>query len=188
MAALSLAQMLTRLNTKLSDSTDKTFTSSEKTEFLTSAYNDAEVFIIDRDTSLTTVSGQRNYTSPFAETTDIFLDSDTDGVGYRVDRSTYDVINGIIYFQNVRTLPSSKTLIIFGKNKLDTTDSLPDFLQDYVLTLAQIEAYEFMKNKYSTRFLKNDVSMGELITSLGQLEQKAAQLRKNLNNRREIAG
>lgn len=190
MAALSLAQMLTRLNTKLSDSTDKTFTSSEKTEFLTSAYNDAEVFIIDRDTSLTTVSGQRNYNVPtgFSEITDIFIDIDTDGVGYPVARDTYDVINGVIYFQNVRTLPSDKTLIIFGKNKLDTSDNLPDLLQDYVLTLAQIEAYEFMKNKYSTRFLKNDVSMGELVTSLGQLEQKAASLRKNLNNRREIAG
>lgn len=188
MAALSLAQMLTRLNTKLSDSLDKTFTSSEKDEFLVSAYNDANVFIIDRDTSLTTIAGQTNYTLPsgFTEPTDIYIDWSGDGVGTELDRSTYDVINGVIYFQNIRTLASGKTLIIFGKNKLDTTDNLPDFLQDYVLTLAQIEAYEFMKNKYSTRFLKNDISMGELVTSLNQLEQKAQSLRKNLNNRRVI--
>lgn len=188
MADLSVSQMKTRLNTKLSDSLDKTFTSSEKDEFLTSAYNDANVFIIDRDTSLTTTTA-RNYALPagFTEPTDIYLDSASDGVGDRIDSSTYDVINGYIYMQNVRTLPVGKTLILFGKNKLDTSDNLPESLQDYVLTLAQIEAYEFMKNKYSTRFLKNDVSMGELVTSLNQLEQKAADLRKNLPNKRVIA-
>lgn len=190
MAAQDYTEIKDRLNTKLSDSTDKTFSSSEKDEFLASAYNDAEVFIIDRDTSLTTVSGQRNYNLPtgFIEPTDIFIDTASDGVGNRLARDTYDVINGVIYFQNVRTLPSSCTLIIFGKNKLDTSDNLPDFLQEYVLTLAQIEAYEFMKNKYATRFLKNDVSMGELVTSLNQLEQKAASLRKNLSNRRVVEG
>lgn len=190
MAAQTYAQILARLNTKLSDSTDKTFTSSEKGEFLASAYNDASNFIIDRDTSLTTSNGTQNYTLPtgFIEPTDIFIDTESDGVGYRVDRSHYDVVNGVIYFSNIVSLPDSKTIIIFGKNKLDTSDTLPDFLQDYVLTLAQIEAYEFMKNKYATRFLKNDVSMGELISSLGQLEQKAAMLRKNLSNRRAIAG
>lgn len=190
MAALDLSQMLDRLNTKLSDSTDKTFTSSEKTEFLTSAYNNASNFIIDRDTSLTTVTDQYNYTVPtgFTEPTDIFIDLDSDGIGRRIPRNMYDVINGVIYFSNNLTLTANCTLILFGKNKLDTSDNLPDFLQDYVLTLAQIEAYEFMKNKYSTRFLKNDVSMGELVTSLNQLEQKAATLRKNLSNRRVVEG
>lgn len=189
MAALSVSQMKTRLNTKLSDSLDKTFTSSEKDEFLVSAYNDANVFIIDRDTSITTTS-DRFYTLPtgFTEPTDVFLDLTSNNIGTRLDRSTYDIINGVIYFQNVRTLPVGVTVILFGKTKLDTTDNLPDFLQDYVLTLAQIEAYEFMKNKYATRFLKNDVSMGELVTSLNQLEQKAASLRKNLSNRRVVEG
>lgn len=190
MAALSLSQMLDRLNTKLSDSTDKTFTSAEKTEFLTSAYNDASNFIIDRDNSLTTVSDRYNYTVPtgFTEPTDIFIDIDSDGIGKRIPRNMYDVINGVIYFNSNLDLSSGYTLILFGKNKLSTSDSIPDFLQDYVLALAQIEAYEFMKNKYSTRFLKNDVSMGELVTSLNQLEQKAQMLRKNLANRRVVEG
>lgn len=190
MAALSVSQIKTRLNTKLSDDQDKTFTSSEKDEFLVSAYNDASNFIIDRDTSLTTVSQQYNYTLPtgFTAPTDIFIDLDSDGVGYKIPTNQYNVINGVVYFSNSLSLTPNCTLILFGKNKLDTTDSLPDFLQDYVLTLAQIEAYEFMKNKYSTRFLKNDVSMGELVTSLNQLEQKAEMLRKNLNNRRVVEG
>ncbi len=188
MAALDSTEMLTRLNTRLSDSSDKTFTSSEKEEFLNAAYNDADVYIIDRDDTLSTIADQRNYASPFEEPTDIFIDTAGDGVGNRLDRGTYDVINGTIYFQNIRTLPSSTDLIVWGKSKLTTDDDVPDFLQEYVLTLAQIFAYEFMKNKYATRFLKNDVSMGELLSSLSQLEQRAGQLRKNLNNRREIAG
>lgn len=190
MAALSLSQMLDRLNTKLSDSTDKTFTSSEKEEFLTSAYNNASNFFIDRDTSLTTVANQYNYTLPtgFSEPTDIFVDIDSDGIGERIPRNMYNVINGVVYFSNDLNLSSGYTLIIFGKSPVTTSDNIPDFLQDYVLTLAQIEAYEFMKNKYATRFLKIDISMGELIASLNQLEQKAASLRKNLSNRRVVEG
>lgn len=189
MAALTFAQMITRLNTKLSDSTDKTFSSSEKEEFLTSALDDPEVFYIDRNTSLSTVAGQNNYNVPsgFSEITDIFIDSQSDGVGNRVDRNTYDVINGVIYFHNIRSLSTGDTIILFGKKDVTSSDTVPDLLQTYILTLAQLEAYEFMKNKYATRFLKNDVSMGELLSSIGQLEQKAANLRKNLSNRREIA-
>lgn len=190
MAAQTITQVKARLNTKLSDSTDKTFTSAEKDEFLASAYNDASNFIIDRDTSLTVVTDQLNYNLPtgFTDVTDIFVDFDSDGIGSRIPRNAYDIINGVIYFSNILSLGSGYTIILFGKNKLDTADNLPDFLQEYVLTLAQIEAYEFMKNKYATRFLKNDVSMGELISSLGQLEQKAATIRKNLSNRRVVEG
>ena len=190
MAALSFSQMLDRLDTKLSDSTDKTFTSSEKTEFLTSAYENVEVNFIGRDTSLTTVSNQYDYAVPatMTEITDIFVDTLGDDVGYAVPRNSYDIIDGYIYFSNTLSLVPSKTIILFGKKQVEITDTMPDFLQTYVLTLAQIEAYEFMKNKYATRFLKNDVSMGELISSLGQLEQKAAGLRKNLANRRVVEG
>jgi len=190
MAAQTYAQLLTRLNTLLSDSTDKTFTSTEKGEFLTNAFNDPSVYSVQRDVSLTTVANQYNYTVPtgYSDITDIFIDIDADGIGTKVARNTYDIINGVIYFSNIRTLPASKTIILFGKKKLTTSDNIPDMLQEYVLVLAQIEAYRFMKNKYATRFLKNDVSMSELIASLTDLERKAESLRKNLLNRREIAG
>lgn len=189
MAALTFAQMTTRLNTKLSDSTDKTFSSSEKNEFLTSAYDDPEVYYIGRDTSLTTVADQNAYTVPsgFGEITDIFFDTLDDGVGNRVERNSYDIVDGTIYFHNIRSMPTGYNIIIFGKKDVAITDTMPESLQTYVLTLAQLEAYEFMKNKYATRFLKNDVSMGELLSAIGQLEQKAGSLRKNLANRREIA-
>lgn len=191
MAALSLSQMLERLNTKLSDSNDKTFTSSEKGEFLTSAYNDPNVFYIDRDTSLTTSDTSLIYALPAncQDVTDVFIDTLSDDIGTLVDRDSYSLINGSLYFDEIhRWLPSGKTIILFYKHKVTTSDDLPDFLQEYVLTLAEIEAYSFMKNKFSTRFLKNDVSMAELINSLSERKQHAQELRRQLANKRAIAG
>lgn len=191
MAAQTFSELLDRLDTTLSDSTDRTFTSSEKSEFMTRAFNDPYVYKITRDTSLTTASQTANYTLPSTmdEVTDVQIDVLGDGYPSSVDRSTYDIVNGVLYFDAIQKyMPANKTIVLIGKQKLTTNDSVPDFLQEYVLTLAEIEAYSFMKNKYATRFLKNDVSMAELVNSLVERRQHAGELRKNLDNHREIVG
>lgn len=189
MAAQSYTQLRTRLDTNLADSEDKTFSSGEKDEFMNRAFNNAQVSTINRDTSLTSSSSVNAYAVPSGtqEITDIFIDDLGDGVGSAIARNTYDVIDGYIYFRNI-PLVDGKTIILFYKKKLTTSDSVPDSLQEYVLLLAELEAFGFMKNKYSTRFLKNDVSMGELISSMGELQQRTESIRKNLTNRRVVEG
>lgn len=187
----SYAEMGTRLDTMLSDAADRTYSSSEKDEFLDSAYNDPLVFQIARDTSLTTGTETPSYTLPSTidEVLDVMIDTRADGFPERVDRSAYEVIAGTIYFDwTQQYIPSGKTIVIIGKQKLTTDDDLPMFLQEYVLHLASIYALEFLKNKFASRFLKNDVSMTEIIAAINTHRQRVAELRKSLANRRSIAG
>lgn len=187
----SYNDMLTRLSTMLSDSADRTYSSSEKQEFLNSAYNDPLVFKIIRDTSLTSGTEDPDYTLPATvnEVLDVMIDNQSDGFPERLDRSSYEVIGGVLYFDySQKYLPTGKTLVIIGKEKLTTTDDLPEFLQEYVLHLGTIYALEFLKNKFATRFLKNDISMTELIAAINTHRQRVQELRKSLANRRSVAG
>lgn len=191
MAAQTYAQLRTRLNITLSDQADKTFSSGEKDEFMNRAINDPAVFKIARDNSLTTDSTTLIYSLPdnTQEVTDVFVDILGDGVGALIDRDSYDVIDGSLYFQEVhKPLINNKNIILFIKKKLTINDSIDDFLQEYVLILSEIEAYSFMKNKFSTRFLKNDVTMVELLNSISERKAHAQELRRQLANKRAIAG
>lgn len=192
MAAQTFSQLRTRLDTSLSDSANKTFSTGEKDEFMTRAFNDPVVYKLIRDTSLTTTSTTATYTLPSTVTEPTDVGIDTTGDGFRItwlDRDSYDIIDGKLIFQSVQyPLMNGKTIYLYGKYKLTVSDSVPDFLQEYVLTLAEIEAFSFMKNKYATRFLKNDVTMAELLNGITERKQHAQELRKSLANRREIAG
>lgn len=191
MAAQTYTEMRDRLDTMLSDTADRTFSSSEKDEFMNSAWNDPLVFQIVRDTSLTTGTEDPDYTLPATidEVLDVMIDTNSNGFPERLDRSSYEVIGGVLYLDFTQQyLPSSKTLVVVGKQKLTTDDDLPEFLQEYVLHLASIYAFEFLKNKFASRFLKNDVSMTEIIAAINTHRQRVAELRKSLANRRSIAG
>lgn len=190
MAALSISGLQTKLNTRLNDSTDRTFTSSEKTEFLTSAINDEHVFDIIRDESITTVAQQSSYDvsgTGISDLTDVAIDTLGDGYPDPIDRDAYEVIGDNLYFDMAhRGIPDGKTMILTGKQKLTANDSIPEFLHEYVLTLATIEAYRLLSATYTTRFLKNDVTLAEILQNIRDLENKANQLRVNLRNRRAV--
>lgn len=83
MATFTAAQLKTRLNTKLRDSADRTFSSSEKDEFYTTACEDEYVYKITKDTSLTVVAGSFSYALPtgFTEVTDFGFDANGYGGG-----------------------------------------------------------------------------------------------------------
>lgn len=192
MAALSFAQMRTRQNRRLKDPTDITFTSSEKDEFLTTAIADPYVFDITRDTSITTAASTASYDLSgldITEVTDIGIDMVGDGYPEPITRDGYDIIDGTLYFEGrYRGVPADKTLYITGKRKLTASNSIPEFLQEYVLRLADINAYEELIASFTTRFLKNDVTMSGLQSTIRGLQIRVSDLRKNLANRREIRG
>lgn len=190
MPALSISQLQDKLNTRLGDATDRTYQSSEKTEFLNSAINDEYVFDIVRDDSITTVADQASYDISGTGVTDVIdvsIDIRGDGYPEPMARSAYDVVGDTLYFDGVyKGLPADKTLIILGRGKLTTTDTIPEFLQEYVLTLAHIEALMELATTYTTRFLKNDVTLSEIIAQKRELEAKANRLRVTLRNRHSV--
>jgi hypothetical protein len=190
MAALSISGLQTKLSTRLNDSSDRTFSSSEKTEMLTSAIQNEHVYDIIRDDSNTTTANTASYDisgTGITDLTDVQVDVLGDGFGHPIDRDGYEVMGDTLYFDPAKKgIPADKTLILIGKQKLTESDQIPEFLQEYVLTLATVEAYRLLAATYTTRFLKNDVTLAEILRNIQDLENKAAQLRTNLRNRRSV--
>lgn len=189
MAALSFSQMKTRGKVKLRDTANVTLTDSEHAENLKSALYDPYVYIIDRDDNTTTVANQANYDVPdgMTEVTDILIDLYDNGYPVRVERQGYDIINGVIYFDlRHQSIPDGKTMIIIGKVKLDENSLIPDFLQEYVFQLYMIETFEMIKTSLTTRFVKNDITMSEIVASIGTHKSRAAELRGQLSNHRNV--
>lgn len=187
MAELSFNDLLTRFNTKLRDSTNLTFSAAEKTDVLTSAINDPYVAKPTVDTSLTTAANTYSYTLPdgLSEIFDLGLDMDSDGIFHHVARDNYELIDGNIYFTN-KALPTGKTIQLRARQKLTTNDTFPDKVQDYILELAQAGAFELLKTSKTSRFVKNDITMVELLASINSHKAEAARLRQDLINQRLV--
>src|SRR5882724_5397500 len=169
MAAADYTAVKSRFNTRLSDTSNVTFSSAEKDEFLTKAYNDGYNYGVTRDTSLATSSGTYSYTLPTGITNvfELYIDMDgTNAFRHPIERADYDVISTTLYIRS--TLPSGRALLLVGEKKYTTSDSMPDLNQDYVLELAHIEALKFLKSKLATRFLKNDITMAEILHAIGE--------------------
>ena len=186
MATATYSQVKDRLNTRLADAGDTTFTTGQKDEFLTKAYNDSYNFGVGRDASLTTAANTYQYTLPTGYN-DIFeLYINLDGTGALRDligRDSYDIIGGVLYIRDV--LPSGKSLLLIGEKKFTTSETaLPELNQDYVIELAVLEAMRWLKHRYATRFVKNDLTMSEVLQAIQECQQEAARLRAQLMNQR----
>ena len=181
-----------RFNRRMKDSEDTTFTSSEKDEFYAAALDDPYCTKLSRDTSLTITANQAVYTLPtgfVGNLTDIGYDVNDYGYTHYLDRQAFEVIDGnLIFHYSYRQLPGGKTLHLIGEKKLGTTDDVPEYLVPYVLELMTIEAFEFLKSNLTTRFLRNDITMGEIVTAIGTHERRAEKLRGNLANKRSVQG
>lgn len=190
MAATDITGLATRLRTWLRDSTKVTFTDAEITEALTYAIDDEDAYIIDEDSSLTTLANTENYAVPgtFQVVTDLLVDYADDGFPSPLDSSAWDVINGKIHIRRVyKGIPAGHKLYVRGKSKLDTTSTFPEYLQNFILTRAKIFCLRYIQSSLSTRFVKNDITMTEVLNQLAYEEREAERLRNNLPNKRAIS-
>lgn len=186
--AVVFSDLKTRLNTWLRDAQNLTFTDAEKTEILTEAINDPFVASIVRDTSITIVAGTYTYNVPTG--IDAFFelgyDKNGDGLFHVIPREYYDVINGVIYL-SIKSLPAGRSLIVVGKNKLTTASTdYPARVQEYILHLAMVGAFEMLKTSLTTRFVKNDMTMADIINSINTHKQRAEELRRTITNQRLV--
>jgi len=192
--ALSYADAQTTLNTILGDSTDVTFTSSEKQRALTRAWNDSMVVNVVWDNSLTYSTGTYQYAIPATLTTiqDIYLSPVGDTLPYPepIGNGLWEVVNGNIQF-NQRAdniIPSNYKLYLKGHYKLTTSDNItPVNMQEYVLALAGVYTLAMLAHKKANLFTKNDVTMAELIALKRELQTDVDRLRRNLLREPESA-
>lgn len=187
MADITKSQLKVKFNTRLRDTTNVTWTSGEKDDILSAAILDPFVYIVDTDKTLVTVANQPEYTSPVQAITDMQIDTNGDGYPKPVPREAYDLINGVIRFGRAyKGIPAGKTLYVTGEIKLTDFDTYPDMIQEYILQTAMAEAFEMLKTSLTSRFVKNDMTMSEIVQSISTHRAEAARLRSQIMNQRPV--
>lgn len=102
-----------------------------------------------------------------------------------ISAELYHITDGKIYFTHRASsfLSTGDTLVITGKYKLASTDSIPDteqVLHDYVINLATWIVLKQMGVTKILSFLHNDTSMSELINFRREVERDVKALRAQL--------
>ena len=184
---MTYAQSLTTLNTILGDTGDVTFTPEEKQRAMTRAWKDPYVVSTVWDSSLTFTDTDYNYTLPATLTTlkDIYLSTSnsTSDFPEPISSDLWEVVGGIIQFlpQANAIIPTNYTLYLKGNYKLTTANTIDNAgLEEYVLSLAGVNTLTLLGFKKANLFLKNDLTMGELIALKRDLQQDVREGRLRL--------
>lgn len=186
------ADFLAELNIRTGDTDNFTFTPEEKGAALTEAFNDEYVITDKWDTSLLFTQGTYQYTKPSGvdAVSDIAIKADNShDYPEKIDPSLWEVVGNNIQFKpGADIIPTGYTLYLKGKTKYDDADTINEVnVQEYLLNLAQLRLYKIMLAKKSMRFLKNDTTVGEIVTVKRDLEQDVAQYRRRLPKQYQLA-
>jgi hypothetical protein len=143
---------------------------------------------------LTYSQGTYQYTLPNTLTTvkDIYISptGSTQPFPEPIDSDLYELVDGKIQFsqQADSIIPNGYTLYIKGNYKLETTDTLDTVnLQEYVIALAGVNTLTLLTFKKANLFVKNDVSMSELIGLRRELQNEVKEYRQKLLKEYESA-
>ena len=184
---LNKSQLKTKLNTRLRDGSNLTWSDVEKDDLLSAAIADPYAAIATTDTSITTVANQSTYVCPMESITDLAVDLNGDSYPVSIPRDAYDCFDGnLVFTRAYKGLPAGKTLYITGMLKLDDSATFPYVLQEYVLNLAMGEAYRMLSTTLTSRFVKNDITQAEIMQKISQHAAEAQRLRSQLVNRRLV--
>lgn len=190
---MDFTQTEDELNTLLGDSADTTFTPEEKQLALTQAWNDPYVITTIFDDSLTYASGTFDYALPDTLTTvkDVYYARSSSDSNETIPSDMWEVVDGRIYFSRSAQgyIPDATDLVLKGNYKLDPTlDTLDTVnLQQYVISLAGVKTLTLLSYKKANLFLKNDLTMAELITLKRELQSDVDKMRLRLNKEYENA-
>ncbi len=190
---MNFADFLAELNIRIGDSDNFTFTPEEKTSALTEAFNDDYVITDKWSTSLIFAQGTYQYALPSG--VDVILDigikpDNSSGEPESISSNLWEVWDGVLQFKNSASniIPSGYTLYLKSKTKYGSADIVTEVnVQEYLLNLAQLRLYKIMLAKKSMRFLKNDTTVGEIVTVKRDLEQDVAKYRQRLPKSFQLA-
>lgn len=186
---------LEQLNIELGDTNNVTFTVEEKQRALTKAWNDSDVVNTVWNSTLTFDQSTYQYAIPATLDTikDIYISASnsTADAPEKIDSDLWEVVNGNIQFSPKANsaIAQGYTLYLKGNYKLDPdTDTISNVtLQEYVIALAGWETLRLLGYKKANLFLKNDITMTELITLKRDFENDVKNLRNKLHTEFESA-
>lgn len=176
----------TELNTRIGDSGDVTFTPEEKASALHKAWNDSFVVKTVWDSTTTWAANTWSYVVPTALDTvkDIYTAYSSSYAPEPISADLYEVVDGRIRFRQEagNIFSAGNTVYVKGNKKLDyATDTLPTTnLEEYVIASAGFNTLTLLGHKKANLFLKNDVSMSELVTLRRELDTERKELRGKL--------
>lgn len=189
---MDLSDFLAEINIRTGDSDNFTFTPEEKTSALTEAFNDDYVITDKWDTTLTFTTGTYQYALPAGVDVinDIYIKADnSQDYPEKIDSSLWEVVDGVLQFKpGADIIPQGYTLYLRSKTKFDSDDTVTEVnLQEYILKLTQLRLYTTLLNKKNFRFLKNDATVGEIVTTKRDLEQDVLRYKQRLPKAYELA-
>jgi hypothetical protein len=179
-----------RLNKQLRDADNATFTDAEKTEALTDAIEESIVAVVELDSSKTFINGTRSYGlgANIKQVYNVSLDTGYNGNPTPLPGEVWDFLAPNLTFNQGLTggTPTSMPLYIEWLRKLLVSDDIPAPFDKYVINQAVYNTTQILANGKVNRFLKNDVSLGDIITR-GQVAQREAnRLKKQLPAQRFV--
>lgn len=187
------AAILTKLNLRIGDTDNFTFSSDEKTEAVEEAFRDpytAEYAWIDTETFST---------STFRQSLPATIDT-VDNIYYKISASDFpetlpsDIWSArdgyIRWSRGARyALTDGSTIYIEGFIKLSTEDTINDTtLQEYVINLSIYNTLKTISSAKIYKFTKNDVSVGELIAMRQQAEREVLKYQAKIADRAFVTG
>lgn len=184
--------LLTELNLRIGDTDNFTFTPDEKNSALTEAMNDKYAVTSEWDTTLILTASDYQYPLPSGVTSiqDIYIKADNSlDNPQKIDSSYWEVVGSNLQLhRNIGANLTGYTLYLKSNTKYASTDTITSVdLQEYILKLAQLRLYQTMLNKKSMRFLKNDTSVGEIVTIKRELQQDVKEYRNSLPTGFQVA-
>lgn len=170
------------MNITLGDTDDITFTPEEKIRAMTKAWNDPWVVADVWNTagSFSASSYQTALPSGVTVVKDIGVKPTTSDFPTSVASSYWNVVGSNIQWSDAARygLTDGTGLYILGTKKLTVADTLStEDLQEYVIALGSLNTLTLLGYKKANLFLKNDVSMAELITLKRELQADVERMR-----------
>jgi hypothetical protein len=186
----TLTDIKVRLNKKLRDADNGTFTDDEKIDAVTSAIEEGLVGVVEFDTSKTFVQGTRIYNlgNNIRAVYDIKMDTALTGNFRTISGDAYEYTVPNLRFRSRYSLniPTGAVMEIAWFRKLTAADDIPDYAVPYVLKMAIYNTTQLLGAGKVNRFLRNDTSMGEILQFGAQQFREAERIKKTLPGRRFV--
>lgn len=171
-----------QMNILIGDSDNITFTPEEKVRAMTKAWNDPYVVDDVWNTAGTFSVGNYQTAIPSGLSTvlDIGVRSSTSDFPDSINSDYWNIVGTNIQWSSTARygLTDGTGLFILGRKKLTIADTLTsEKLQEYVIALGALNTLTVLGYAKANLFLKNDLSMAELITLKRELKDDVREMR-----------
>lgn len=189
---LDFPTALQQLAILTSQTANFTFNDDELTQALTTAWQDTNVINPVWDETLTYAIGVFQYPIPDSLDTvkEIYIERASDQYPEKISNHLYEIVAGNIQFHNSvqRFLDNTYVLFLKGGYKLTVDDDLQTDAQiNYVLNLAALVLLKQLALKSAFVFLRNDISMSDLIRAKSDLQADVLRYKQALAREFESA-